>query len=159
VPTNEADVTRTLNELAQEMERHGADRDAPVRSIMAMLGDRWTMLILQVLATGEWRHAELRRILAKLSAEQDISQRVLTLKLRALEKEGLVVRIATADVPPKVSYELSGLGRSLHGQVFRLIAWIETKAPAILQARDDYDQAQRERPLWHENNWPDLRTS
>lgn len=135
--------TRTaIAALAAEMAAHGHDRDDPAREVMGLLGDRWSTLILLVLATGEWRHAELRRTLAQLSAEQAISQRVLTLKLRTLERDGFVFRKISADVPPRVSYGLTPLGRDLHGEARRLIDWINARAPAIRAARASFDSAE-----------------
>ena len=125
--------------LAAQMAAHGTARDAPVRAIMALLGDRWTTLILLVLATGTWRHAELKRVLARLSEEKAISQRVLTLKLRALERDGLVARSVSADVPPRVSYRLTALGEGLVGEAQRLIAWIEARTVQIHAARAVFD--------------------
>jgi len=125
--------------LAAEMAAHGAARDAPVRAVMALLGDRWTTLILLVLATGEWRHAELRRALSRLSSEQTISQRVLTLKLRALERDGFVIRHATSDVPPRVSYRLTALGTELHEAARRMIDWVHARERAVLAARAAWD--------------------
>lgn len=130
-----------LAALAQEMARHGTARDAPVREIMGLLGDRWSTLILLVLATGELRHAELRRILASLSAEQAISQRVLTLKLRTLERCGLARRRVSGEVPPKVSYALTALGEELHREARRMIDWVNAHEDRIRQARSHYDQA------------------
>ncbi len=130
-----------LKALAAEMAAHGTDREAPVRSVMALLGDRWTTLILLVLATGEARHAELRRVLATLSAEQAISQRVLTLKLRALERDGFVSRTVSGDVPPRVSYRLTPLGGSLHQQARGMIDWVKANSAAIESARDSFDLA------------------
>ena len=124
--------------LAAQMSAHGAERDAPVRAVMALLGDRWTTLILLVLETGEWRHAELRRTLARLSAEQAISQRVLTLKLRQLEADGFVLRSVSADIPPKVSYRLSPLGFSLVAEAHRLIDWVIAHSGAIGAARERF---------------------
>jgi DNA-binding HxlR family transcriptional regulator len=128
-----------IQALAKEMARHGTDRDAPVRSVMALLGDRWTTLILLVLAGGELRHAELKRVLATLSSEQAISQRVLTLKLRTLERDGFVARAVTADVPPKVSYCLTPLGQELHSQARGMIDWIKSGSAAIAAARRRFD--------------------
>lgn len=125
--------------LAAEMQANGGGRDDPVRSIMGLLGDRWSTLLLLVLATGEWRHAGLRRTTARLSFEQAISQRVLTLKLRALEREGLVARHVTGDVPPKVSYTLTPLGRDLHVAVRQQIDWISQRRDQILAARQGFD--------------------
>lgn len=128
-----------IADLVAEMSAHGTDRDAPVRSVMALLGDRWSTLILLVLATGEWRHAELKRVLANISAEQAISQRVLTLKLRTLERDGFVSRLATADVPPRVSYRLTPLGMALHGQARAMIDWVKANTPEIDLARASFD--------------------
>jgi DNA-binding HxlR family transcriptional regulator len=132
--------------LTAQMQAHGTDRDAPVREVMGLLGDRWTTLILLVLATGACRHAELRRVLGGLSQEKAISQRMLTLKLRALERDGFVLRHATARVPPQVSYELSPLGAALHGQAAKLIGWIEENSPAIAMARSGFS-AERDQGL------------
>lgn len=127
--------------LAAEMAAHGKGREAPVRSVMALLGDRWTTLILLVLTTGELRHAELKRVLVKLSAEQAISQRVLTLKLRTLERDGIVTRSVTGDVPPKVSYCLTPLGEALKEQARRTIEWVQVNSGTIESARSDFDKA------------------
>lgn len=127
-----------IEALAAEMAAHGTDRDAPVRAVMALLGDRWTTLILLVLASGTWRHADLKRTLARLSSEQAISQRVLTLKLRELERDGFVRREASEDVPPKVSYALTALGEELHNQARGLIGWIQAQQGAIAKARQEF---------------------
>ncbi|MFM6931495.1 MAG: winged helix-turn-helix transcriptional regulator [Novosphingobium sp.] len=133
--------------LTAQMQAHGTDRDAPVREVMGLLGDRWTTLILLVLATGACRHAELRRVLGGLSEEKAISQRMLTLKLRALERDGFVLRHATTHVPPQVSYELSQLGTALHGQAGALIGWIEVNSPAIANARSAFAASAQGLPL------------
>ncbi|WP_246027346.1 winged helix-turn-helix transcriptional regulator [Novosphingobium umbonatum] len=128
-----------LSALAQDMAAHGTQRDDPAREVMAMLGDRWTSLILMVLAVGAWRHADLKRALAQLSAEQAISQRVLTMKLRALERNGFVLRHVTGDVPPKVSYSLSPLGLELAGEGRRMVDWANAREAAIRNARLAFD--------------------
>jgi DNA-binding HxlR family transcriptional regulator len=107
---------------------------------MAMLGDRWTTLILLVLGEGEMRHADLKRVVAQLSSEQAISQRVLTLKLRALERYGFVLRSVSADVPPKVAYRLSGLGEDLFAKARGMIDWINARSDSIHEARERYDR-------------------
>lgn len=132
-------VRSGIEALAAQMAAHGTRRDAPVRAVFGLLGDRWSTLILLVLQTGEWRHADLRRILARMSAEQAISQRVLTLKLRQLECDGFVLRSVSADVPPKVSYRLSSLGESLVGEARRLIDWVIAHSGEISAARDRFN--------------------
>lgn len=104
-----------------------------------MMGDRWTMLILQVLMIGEWRHADLKRALSRISDEQAISQRVLTLKLRALERDGFVWRHTTADVPPRVSYGLTPAGQELAREGRRMIDWMNARTQAVLEARAAFD--------------------
>lgn len=143
-PDDDSDPAKAaaIAALAEEMQRNGGGRDDPVRSVMGLLGDRWSTLLLLVLATGEWRHAGLRRTTARLSAEQAISQRVLTLKLRALEREGLVARHVTTDVPPRVSYTLTPLGRDLHSEVRRQIDWISQRRTQIAAARRCFDEAE-----------------
>jgi DNA-binding HxlR family transcriptional regulator len=121
--------------LAAQMRANGYQRSDPAREIPALLGDRWTPLILLVLDIGRWRHADLRRVLGRLAAEGRISQRVMTVKLRALERNGFVHREATDDVPPKVSYELTPAGRSLAGEARRLIAWVNVHRAGIDASR------------------------
>jgi DNA-binding HxlR family transcriptional regulator len=134
-----AELMDGLHALVADMAAHGTRRDDPAREVMAMLGDRWTSLILQVLMIGTWRHADLRRALAGVSAEQAISQRVLTMKLRALERDGFVARHTTADVPPRVSYALTPLGAELAREGRRVIDWVNTRSPAIHAARVHFD--------------------
>jgi DNA-binding HxlR family transcriptional regulator len=133
------ELHKGVADLARQMRTHGYQRDDPVREIFALLGDRWTTLILLVLRIGRWRHAELRRALGRLGAEGKISQRVLTLKLRALERDGIATRHATPDVPPKVSYELSPLGESLVTQIETLLNWVHGNRETIDSARARFD--------------------
>jgi DNA-binding HxlR family transcriptional regulator len=132
------EINRGIEALAREMAAHGTSREAPVRQVMALLGDRWSTLILLVLATGEWRHVELRKMLTALSSEQAISQRVLTLKLRTLERDGFVARDISADTPPKVAYRLAPLGHSLHAQARAMIGWVQDNGAAIEAARAQF---------------------
>lgn len=125
--------------LAAQMREHGLRRDEPVRSTFGLLGDRWSTLIILVLGMGTWRHAELRRVLGRLGSEERISQRVMTLKLRSLERDGFVFRHATQDVPPRVSYRLTPLGSALLTEVHRLIDWVNERADTVRMARDAYD--------------------
>jgi DNA-binding HxlR family transcriptional regulator len=128
-----------LATLAQEMAEHGAQRDAPIRTLFGLLGDRWSMLILLLLAIAPFRHAELRRLLDRLSAEGKISQRVLTLKLRLLERNGLVARSVSEDVPPKVGYALTALGADLVSEARRLLGWVQASGTRIEAARATFD--------------------
>lgn len=132
-----------LEALAADMDAAGRSRDDPVREVFSLLGDRWTMLLLLALDAGGWRHATLRRIVGALSIEGAISQRMLTLKLRALERDGFVLRRATRDVPPKVDYRLSERGRVLLGQATNLLDWLKRENEAITAARAIFDARER----------------
>lgn len=132
-------LDEAIADLKRQMDAHGRAPGEPVRAISSYVGDRWSTLILLVLAMGTWRHAELRRILAELSHEGAISQRIMTLKLRALERDGMVTRQATSDVPPKVSYSLSENGEGLVEKIKGLIDWVESRSGAIRASRNHYD--------------------
>lgn len=123
---------------------HGTARDEPVRATFAMLGDRWSTLILLVLAMGWWRHAELRRALSRLSAEQDISQRVLTQKLRAMERDGFVQRAVVPTVTPRVSYALTPPGAELAMRAQALIEWVNAHQDTIRAARERFDRSEED---------------
>ncbi|MEK8052832.1 helix-turn-helix domain-containing protein [Ideonella sp. DXS22W] len=131
---------RNLADLLANMARYGNRRDDPVRTVPALLGDRWSSLVMHLLSGGMLRHAELRRLIGLVSAEQDISQRVLTLKLRTLERDGLVLRQTTADVPPRVTYQLTALGEQAYAHFSALVRWAEHTSAAVRAARDDYDR-------------------
>ncbi|MEZ5897634.1 MAG: helix-turn-helix domain-containing protein [Parvularculaceae bacterium] len=125
-----------LHELADNMAEGGVSRDEPVREVMALIGDRWSTLILLILEAGAARHAALRRVINRLSSEGAISQRVLTSKLRALERDGFVIRSATNDIPPRVDYALSPLGAELVERIHGFIDWIRRNRNQIECARE-----------------------
>lgn len=133
-----------LHGLISRMDRYAHDRDAPVREILARLGDRWSTLLLLMLRAGPFRHATLRRLVKAISAEGDISQRMLTLRLRALERDGLVQRDVQPTVPPRVSYSLTPLGLELTGLVDMVLGWLEDKDPLVRAARDAFARREAE---------------
>lgn len=126
--------------LAKEMREHGHLPADPMREIFGFLGDRWTTLILLVLQMGTWRHAELKRAISRLGSEGKISQRVMTAKLRALERDGLVVRETSPHVPPRVSYALSESGSGLVCEIDRLRTWVHSRQADIETARARFDR-------------------
>lgn len=130
-----------ITALAEEMDLYGKDRDAPMREIFARLGDRWSLLILLLLRLTPARHGELRKLIAALSAEGAISQRMLTLRLRALERDGLVKRAVSLDVPPQVTYSLTVLGAELLGHVDPLMQWVRDRGADIAAARSAFSLA------------------
>lgn len=128
-----------LRDLLSRMAQFGTDRGDPVRTVPAFLGDRWSSLVMHLLKGGMLRHGELRKLICLISAEQDISQRMLTLKLRVLERDGLIHRTVTDDVPPRVEYRLSTLGQESYAHFSALVRWAEAASAAVRQARATYD--------------------
>ncbi|CAI8845441.1 winged helix-turn-helix transcriptional regulator [Pseudomonas marginalis] len=129
---------QALDDLKARVLRGGNDPHGPVRESLARLGDRWTPLLLLVLHTGTLRFTELQRQVNDM-AEGSLSQRILTLKLRALERDGMLERRVIATIPPQVEYSLKPLGVSLVTQFEALLVWLEQQAPVIEAARQAYD--------------------
>jgi DNA-binding HxlR family transcriptional regulator len=104
-----------------------------VSEVLARVGDKWTVLVVSTLGDGSKRFNELRRALGS------ISQRMLTLTLRALERDGLVTRTVFPTIPPRVDYALTRLGRSLLEPVSALGLWARQNRAAIADARRRFD--------------------
>ncbi|HEU5017524.1 MAG TPA: helix-turn-helix domain-containing protein [Pseudolabrys sp.] len=104
-----------------------------VSEVLSRVGDKWTVLVVSTLGGGPKRFNELRKALGS------ISQRMLTLTLRALERDGLVTRTVTPSIPPRVDYELTKLGCSLLEPVSELGAWARRNRSAIATARERFD--------------------
>lgn len=110
--------------------KHLSENCQAVSQVLSRVGDKWSVLVVSILGRGSMRFNELKR------AVDGVSQRMLTLTLRALERDGLVTRTVFPSVPPRVDYELTALGRSLLGPVSALTAW-------ALNHRGDIDTARR----------------
>jgi DNA-binding HxlR family transcriptional regulator len=108
--------------------------DCPVREVLDRVGDKWSVLVICLLGQRTHRFNELHR------AIEGISQRMLTLTLRALERDGLVSRTVYASVPPRVDYELTELGRTLLVPLGALTEWANTHRVDIQAARDRHDR-------------------
>jgi DNA-binding HxlR family transcriptional regulator len=104
-----------------------------VSGVLARVGDKWTVLIVALLGDGPKRFNEMKRMVG------GISQRMLTLTLRGLERDGLVTRTVFATVPPRVDYELTELGRSLWRPVEALGAWARANQDEVETARKAFD--------------------
>src|SRR5438552_16758475 len=112
---------------------HVPDDCRAVSEVLERVGDKWTVLVVVTLGEGPKRFNELRRAIAS------ISQRMLTLTLRGLERDGLVTRTMFPTIPPRVDYELTELGRSLLAPVAALGSWARQNRPKIQQARLRFD--------------------
>lgn len=104
-----------------------------VTEILSRVGDKWSVQVVVQLGNGPKRFNELRRIVA------GISQRMLTLTLRGLERDGLVTRTVYPTIPPRVDYQLTGLGCSLLKTVRALGDWAIQNRDEILEARRRFD--------------------
>jgi len=112
---------------------HVAEDCRAVSEVLARVGDKWTVLVVSALGDGPKRFNELRRALGS------ISQRMLTLTLRGLERDGLLTRTVFPTIPPRVDYELTRLGRSLLEPVSTLGLWARRNRAAIQEARQRFD--------------------
>src|SRR6516162_8754432 len=104
-----------------------------VSDVLDRVGDKWSVLVVVMLGDGPKRFNELRRSIAS------ISQRMLTLTLRGLERDGLVTRTVFPTIPPRVDYRLTELGRSLLHPVAALGNWARENHARIVQARVRFD--------------------
>jgi DNA-binding HxlR family transcriptional regulator len=110
-----------------------------VREVLNRVGDKWSVQLILALAPGVRRFSELKR------AIEGISQRMLTLTLRGLERDGLVARTVYPTVPARVEYALTPLGRTLIVPVSGLARWAATHREPIQAARDAFDLGTRTR--------------
>ena len=104
-----------------------------ISNLLARIGDKWTVLVVTTLAAGTRRFNELRREIPS------VSQRMLTLTLRNLERDGLVNRTVTPSIPPRVDYELTELGQSLQKPICGLANWAMDNVAAIHDAQARFD--------------------
>jgi DNA-binding HxlR family transcriptional regulator len=107
--------------------------DCPSRQVLDRIGDRWSVLVVHVLADGTLRHGA---IAARIGG---ITPKMLTQTLRGLERDGLVTRTVYAEIPPRVEYALTDLGRSLVSLMHALEQWAEGHIGDVEAARAAYD--------------------
>jgi len=110
----------------------------PIREMLDRVGDKWSLLVIGVLREGPLRFGLLRENVP------GISQRMLTLTLRKLERDGMVGRQAFAEVPPRVEYRLTPMGETLIEPVMGLVRWTLEHHLDIESSRESYDRARDE---------------
>ncbi len=129
----ELENTKVTLHIPQPIERESADCRA-VSQVLARVGDKWSVLIVMLLDAGPRRFNDIKRMVG------GISQRMLTLTLRGLERDGLVTRTQFPTIPPRVDYELTDLGRSLSKPVQELGLWARSNQAEIAAAQRLFDQ-------------------
>ncbi|NVB84566.1 MAG: helix-turn-helix transcriptional regulator [Kofleriaceae bacterium] len=110
-----------------------------VREVLNRVGDKWSVQIVALLGDGPMRFSELRRSI------EGISQRMLTLTLRGLERDGLVTRTVFPEIPPRVDYELTRLGKTLLTPIQGLAEWAEEYRTSIQEAREKFDSSAKKK--------------
>ena len=105
-----------------------------VREVLNRVGDKWSVLVVRILGDGPRRFGELKKRI------DGISQRMLTLTLRGLERDGLVTRTVFPTIPPRVDYELTSLGRTLLVPIQALAGWADRNRQKIQDARTRFDK-------------------
>jgi len=120
-------------EVTAPVDLHQTEDCRAVSGVLARVGDKWSVLIIMLLGDGPRRFNEIKRMVG------GISQRMLTLTLRGLERDGLVTRTVFPTIPPRVDYELTDLGRSLWTPVEALGLWARQHQPDIAVARRRFD--------------------
>ena len=108
-------------------------QDCPSRRLLDRIGDRWTVLIVGALDPGPQRFSALA---ARVGG---ISQKMLTQTLRSLERDGFVTRTVYPEIPPRVEYELTALGRSLQGPLRALEEWAVANMDAVVEHQRDHE--------------------
>lgn len=111
----------------------GLDADF-IREILDLVGDKWSVLIIGTLADGPVRYSELA------AAIPGISQRMLTLTLKQLHRDGLLTRTSHPEIPPRVEYSLTALGTSLLSTVLELAAWAADHHAEVRRNQSAYDE-------------------
>lgn len=110
------------------------DPDCPSRTVLDRIGDKWSTLVVLVLLDGPQRFSRLRTQIG------GVAPKVLTQTLRRLERDGILTRTAYPEIPPRVEYELTPLGRSLEQPIRAITTWAEQNMARIAKARSAYDR-------------------
>ena len=118
------------DKMNNSLEKFSPSPDCPIRNVLDRFGDKWSILIILILGDHQkLRFNELNKVIG------DVSQKMLTVTLRTLEADGLVKRTIYPEVPPRVEYEITALGKSLLPHIEALSAWAVNHFPQITASR------------------------
>lgn len=132
-------MTSSQEGTAMSPRHNKAEKCPAVRDVLNRIGDKWSVQIVDLLGDGAMRFSDLRRSI------EGISQRMLTLTLRGLERDGLISRTVFPEIPPRVEYELTRLGRTLLEPIQGLAEWADRNRTAIQDARAKFDTRSKKR--------------
>lgn len=120
------------------MKTFSQNGNCPIRDILCRLGDKWSLLVLTTLsANGTMRFSDIHKSIG------DISQRMLTVTLRSLEADGLVIRKIYPEVPPRVEYNLSDSGKELMPHLENLVGWALENMKDIVKTRVEHEKTMK----------------
>ena len=125
--------------MAQRAVRIAAENshhDCDFRDMLSRVGDKWSLLVIFILESRSTRRARFSDLKRSIPG---ISQRMLTATVRNLERDGMLTRHVYAEVPPRVEYELTALGKGLTEPVRGLVSWLQSHWSVIRSARDRFD--------------------
>jgi len=126
-------MIRRHHELAALTAHH----DCEFRELLGRVGDKWSLLVIAMLERMPRRRSRFSALKRSIPG---ISQRMLTATLRNLERDGLLTRDVYPEVPPRVEYELTALGKAFMKPVCELVEWLQAHWSSIKTARDAFDQ-------------------
>lgn len=133
----------TLNRAEIVCQTLSEDDDGVRREVLAHAGSRWSLGILHALGVyGKMRHAEIKRQMT------GVTQRMLTKTLRSTERDGLLTRQEFSEIPPRVEYELTALGRGLLIRMSPIWTWVVENVEDVREARRCFDSQEGKRPSW-----------
>lgn len=120
------------NVASEKVFEETAESCGLIRDVLALIGEKWSVIVLDQLRDGPLRFNELRR------AAAPVTQRMLSASLRGLERDGLITRTVYPTVPPKVEYELTEAGRALNSLVYGVAGWADRYLLTVTAARTSY---------------------
>lgn len=128
-----------FEQLIANAAEQGHRREGPVREVQSLVGDRWSGLLLPLIRFGPIRFSTLQRIAGLVDAEV-ISRRMLSFKLRALERDGFVLRTVVQSVPQRVEYSLTPMGEAFYPVYLQLVEWLQEHSAEIAAARAQFER-------------------
>lgn len=143
IPVTEMPDHKALSQAEMVCRTLREDDDGVRREVLAHAGSRWSLGILHALGVyGTMRHAEIKRQMT------GVTQRMLTKTLRSMERDGLVSRREFGEVPPRVEYELTPLGRGLLIRMSPIWTWVVENVEDFRKARRVFDSQDDKKPAW-----------